>query len=592
VNASSVSATDTDDLVPQSDLSIAVTDGSGGTVNPGDAISYTITVSNLGPSDATGVMVTDTLPVQGLSGISSPNLPAGVTFNSATDKWTAATLAAGASETLTLSGTVPAAATGTTYANTAAVSALDSTPASSTDSRALETVNTVSVTNPGPQSSVSGTAITPLAIAPLVTDSSPTATLTYAATGLPTGLSINTSTGLISGTPNSVAGSPYTVTVTATDNDNFSGSATFNWVVTAVVNKVSVTNPGTQSSIEGTAITALAIKSTDSSPTATLTYSATGLPTGLSISTSTGVIAGTPTSAGTFSVQVSSKDATGASASASFTWNVLPPTSLDLLAVPGGTVRTGSLVAYGVFISKGSAAGTLSGTVSFTANGVPIAGCSNLHLILGLTACVTSFASVGSYAVVATYSGDPHFGSSSASLTEVVNQPPAFTSAATASATVGKPLSFMVTASGSPAPSFSESGSLPKGVILSSTGLLSGTPAPGTGGSYAITITAADAGGTTQQKFTLVVNQPPAFTSAATTSATVGKSLSFSVSASGYPAPTFSESGALPKGVTLSSAGLLSGIPAAGTAASYPITITTKSSAGTVQQSFTLKVAT
>jgi hypothetical protein len=414
-----------------------------------------------------------------------------------------------------------------------------------------------------------------------------TATLTYSATGLPPGLSIDTSTGLISGTPTSAAGSPYSVTVTVTDNDGFSGSATFSWGVT-VVNKVSLTNPGTQTSTTGSAVS-LQLTGTDSGSLA-LTYSATGLPTGLSISTS-GLITGKPTTAGTFSVQVSAKDASGANASVAFTWNVLPPTTIYVVAVPGGTLRTGSLVAYGVLVSKGRAAGTLTGTVSFTANGVAIVGCSNLHLFFGVTACVTSSKSAGSYAVVATYSGDPHFSSASTSLTEVVDQPPAFTSAATATATVGQSLSFSVTASGYPAPTFTESGALPKGVTLSSTGLLSGTPAAGTAGSYSITITAANAGGTSRQKFTLVLDQPPAITSADSASATVGKSLRFSVTASGYPAPTFTESGTLPKGVTLSSTGLLSGTPAAGTGGSYAITITAKSTAGTVQQNFTLKVA-
>jgi hypothetical protein len=79
---------------------------------------------------------------------------------------------------------------------------------------------------------------------------------------------------------------------------------------------------------------------------------------------------------------------------------------------------------------------------------------------------------------------------------------------------------------------------------------------------------------------------------AASASATVGKSFSFSVSATGYPAPTFTERGTLPKGVTLSGAGLLSGTPATGTAATYAVTITATSAAGSVQQSFTLKVAT
>ena len=62
-------------------------------------------------------------------------------------------------------------------------------------------------------------------------------TLTYAATGLPTGLSINTSTGLISGTiaAGATANSPYSTSITVSD-DNFAtvgATDTFTWTVTA-----------------------------------------------------------------------------------------------------------------------------------------------------------------------------------------------------------------------------------------------------------------------------------------------------------------------------------------------------------------------
>jgi hypothetical protein len=364
--------------------------------------------------------------------------------------------------------------------------------------------NTVSVTNPGTQSSLSGTAITPLQIT--ASDSAPSATLTYSATGLPPGLSINSATGLISGTPNSAASSPYSVTVTATDNANFDGSIAFTWDVT---DTVTVTNPGTQSSVSGTAITPLLIAASDSSPSATLTYSATGLPTGLSISSS-GLISGKPTTAGSYSVKVSATDSTGASGSAAFTWTInpsQPPTTLALAALPTGAVKTGSSVAYGVLVSKGSAPGTLTGTVSFTANGVAIASCTKLHVVLGITACLASYPTAGSYSVVATYSGDPDFGSSTATLTQVVDQPPAITSPARATDSVGKSLSFSVTASGSPAPTFMESGTLPKGVTLSSAGLLSGTSAAGTGGTYKVTLAANNGiGAPAAQTFTLVVH--------------------------------------------------------------------------------------
>ncbi|WP_079062860.1 putative Ig domain-containing protein [Streptacidiphilus griseoplanus] len=85
-------------------------------------------------------------------------------------------------------------------------------------------------------------------------------------------------------------------------------------------NTVTVTNPGSKSSTVGTAVS-LQIQATDSASGQTLTYSATGLPAGLSISSS-GLISGTPTTAATSTVTVTAKDSTGASGSASFSWTV------------------------------------------------------------------------------------------------------------------------------------------------------------------------------------------------------------------------------------------------------------------------------
>ena len=81
---------------------------------------------------------------------------------------------------------------------------------------------------------------------------------------------------------------------------------------------VVVTSPGTQSTVVGTAVS-LPVSASDSAGKA-LTYSATGLPAGLSIS-SAGVISGTPTTAGSSTVTVTAASGT-ASGSVSFTWNV------------------------------------------------------------------------------------------------------------------------------------------------------------------------------------------------------------------------------------------------------------------------------
>jgi subtilase family serine protease len=84
-------------------------------------------------------------------------------------------------------------------------------------------------------------------------------------------------------------------------------------------NTVTVTNPGNKTGTVGTA-TSLQITASDSGGLP-LTYTATGLPTGLSISSS-GLISGTPSAAGTFTVTVTATDSTNASGSATFTWTI------------------------------------------------------------------------------------------------------------------------------------------------------------------------------------------------------------------------------------------------------------------------------
>ncbi|HEX3791596.1 MAG TPA: endo-1,4-beta-xylanase [Pseudonocardiaceae bacterium] len=86
-------------------------------------------------------------------------------------------------------------------------------------------------------------------------------------------------------------------------------------------NTVTVTNPGTQTGTVGTAA-GVQVHATDSGAGQALTYSATGLPAGLSINASSGLISGTPTAAGTSSVTIRVTDATGAAGTATLTWTV------------------------------------------------------------------------------------------------------------------------------------------------------------------------------------------------------------------------------------------------------------------------------
>jgi RHS repeat-associated protein len=181
-----------------------------------------------------------------------------------------------------------------------------------------------------------------------------------------------------------------------------------------------------------------------------------------------------------------------------------------------------------------------------------------------------------------------------------VDRPPTLTTHGSLSFTAGKPaIAFTATAvPGMPAATtLTESGTLPAGMSFTIAGLkgtLSGTPQASTGGTYNFTVTASsNAASKTVVTFTITVQQAPAITSAASAIFVVGQAGSFNVRASGFPAATFAETGALPGGVTLSSSGVLSGTPAAGSHNRYPIQITATNSAGTsVVQHFTLVVDT
>ena len=109
-------------------------------------------------------------------------------------------------------------------------------------------------------------------------------------------------------------------------------------------NTVTVTSPGNQSGTVGTAAS-VQVSATDSASGQTLTYTASGLPAGLSISSS-GLISGTPTTAATYSVTVTATDTTGAAGTASFTWTVATAGGSGGNVVANGGFETGSLSSW------------------------------------------------------------------------------------------------------------------------------------------------------------------------------------------------------------------------------------------------------
>lgn len=141
--------------------------------------------------------------------------------------------------------------------------------------------------------------------------------LTYTATGLPPGVTLDPATGLISGTV--TADYSGTVTVTATDSVGASASVSFAW---SAENNFSVTSPGTQQTEPSTTVS-VQVPFREPDKSATDTFSATGLPPGLTLNPGTGVISGTTSATiASYTVTITGQDSDGTTSAITFTWRV------------------------------------------------------------------------------------------------------------------------------------------------------------------------------------------------------------------------------------------------------------------------------
>ena len=395
---------------------------------------------------------------------------------------------------------------------------------------------------------------------------------TFSATGaLPSGVTLSSS-GVLSGTPGAGTGGTYPITITANNGVSPNGTQSFTLTVDQAP---AITSANSTTFTVGTAGSFTVVASGNPAST----FSETGaLPSGVTLSTG-GLLSGTPAAGtgGTYTITITAANGT-TNATQIFTLTVdqAPSiTSTNSATFTAGTAGSFTATATGFPSPSFTETGALPSGVTLSTG--------------GLLAGTPAAGSGGTYTITITASNGVSPNATQI-FTLTVNQAPVFTSAASTTFTAGMAGSFTVTASGNPAATFSETGALPSGVTLSAGGLLSGTPAAGSGGTYIITITAAN-GATSTQNFTMTVDQAPRITSANSTTFTAGAVGSFTAIASGFPTATFSETGALPSGVTLSCGGLLSGTPAAGSGGTYPITITASNGVSpNATQSFTLTV--
>ncbi|WP_443945859.1 putative Ig domain-containing protein [Pedobacter sp. AW1-32] len=176
-----------------------------------------------------------------------------------------------------------------------------------------------------------GTVYTPQIIPSATGGSTP---YTYSATGLPPGLTFNPTTRAITGTP-TVAG-PYTVAVTASDADG--KTVTTNYAIT-INNPLVLPNTTLPSGTENVVYAAQTL------PAATggvgpYTYVASNLPAGITYDATTRQIAGTPTTAGNYSIGITVTDSQGATASNTYALRVAGTLSLPTQTLPNGVVNS------------------------------------------------------------------------------------------------------------------------------------------------------------------------------------------------------------------------------------------------------------
>ncbi|HEX7460401.1 MAG TPA: putative Ig domain-containing protein, partial [Acidimicrobiales bacterium] len=395
-------------------------------------------------------------------------------------------------------------------------------------------------------------------------------------------------TATLAGTAQAGTGKSYPITITATST---SGTATQAFTLTNA-EAPSITSAATASFSTGVAGTYTV--TTTGYPAATITESG-ALPTGLAFTdkgNGTATLAGTPAAgtAGSYPVTISATNLSG---------STVKQTLAITVTTSAAPVITSGATAYFTLNQSGAFAVTTTGSptpaitetgalpagLTFTANGNGTALVSGTPTAAGTT----------TLAVTAANGITPN---ATQTLSIIVGQGPAITSAASATATAGTAFSFTVTATGYPAPTLGETGALPAGVTFVSNGngtaTISGTPTATGGGSYPLTISAINGTGTATQAFTLDLTAAATITSAASTTFTVGQPASFTVTTAGFPTPKLTESGALPSGVAFTDNGngtaTLTGTLTAASVGAFKLTISATNSIGTANQAFTLTV--
>jgi Tfp pilus assembly protein PilV/membrane-bound inhibitor of C-type lysozyme len=321
---------------------------------------------------------------------------------------------------------------------------------------------------------------------------------------LPAGLTINTA-GQITGTPAGPAnGSGQSVVVTVTDAFLRTVSRTFTW---KILNDLVPSNVGAQSAYLGVAISNLTLTATGGSgPTFSWSVPVQGqtgsLPPGLSLNPSSGVISGTPTSAGTYQSVITVADSSGRTRPRVLAWTIVPP----LVAVtPADQISTVSTAITALPLGANGGSGsyvwsdpsrTLPSGLSVSSDGVvtgtPTGTVSGLQVRLTITdaAARTSTTQTFTWSVVLA---------------------PSVPAPATQIDTVGGAVSLQLGIGCPNAPCATALTNAPPGLSISSAGLITGTVSAPSANYTSVRASITDAAGrtVTSNAFTWTIVPPP-----------------------------------------------------------------------------------
>lgn len=407
---------------------------------------------------------------------------------------------------------------------------------------------------------------------------------------LPAGLTLNSSTGVISGIPTSEG--TFNFTVVSTDNNSNTGSKNYSIVINGipVINITPETLPNGQQTISYSQT----LVASGGIGAYAYTISAGALPNGLSLNSSTGVISGTPTFPSTYSFTARATDSLGFFGERSYSIVIInaPIPQLEILpeTVPAG-VRTypyintftvgGGTGPYNLIKIAGTEpTGLIYNTATLTISGTPTVG-GNFNYTLRAT---DAEGRTKTKSYTHTILGDPTF---------------TFLPDTLSTATAGFSYTSTITVSASPSfpPFYFEKtvGTLPTGLSLNTnTRIISGIPT--ITGTNTFTVFASDTLGFSETKEYSITVIPPSITLSPTILVSGTNSIAYSATlvATGGTSPySYGISGgALPTGLTLnSSSGVISGIPA--TIGSFAFTVrATDAYSFTGEQAYTLDILT